>query len=186
MSRTPATTILLISGSTRLGSTNTALVSTTAALGPGRTRVYSGLAGLPAFNPDDDRDPLPAPVAELRAALGRSCGLLFCTPEYAGALPGSLKNLLDWTVGGAEMPGMPVGWINASSVAAPTGGSGAHAELSTVLGYVGAHVVGDACRRVPLARDQIGPDGLIGVPAVHAEILAALQALRNAGRSLVG
>ncbi|WP_306796085.1 NAD(P)H-dependent oxidoreductase [Nocardia sp. XZ_19_369] len=27
--------------------------------------------------------------------------VLFCTPEYAGTLPGSLKNLLDWTVGRA-------------------------------------------------------------------------------------
>lgn len=24
---------------------------------------------------------------------------MFCTPEYAGALPGSFTNLLDWTVG---------------------------------------------------------------------------------------
>ncbi|HEY1627129.1 MAG TPA: NAD(P)H-dependent oxidoreductase [Streptosporangiaceae bacterium] len=28
---------------------------------------------------------------------------MFCTPEYAGTLPGSLKNSLDWTVGGGEM-----------------------------------------------------------------------------------
>ena len=28
---------------------------------------------------------------------------MFCTPEYAGGLPGSFKNLLDWTVGGGEI-----------------------------------------------------------------------------------
>ena len=34
-------------------------------------------------------------VAGLRAAIGAAGALLFCTPEYAGALPGSFKNLLD-------------------------------------------------------------------------------------------
>ena len=50
-------------------------------------------------------------TAALRAALAAADGVLFCTPEYAGALPGSFKNLLDWTVGGGEMYGQPVAWI---------------------------------------------------------------------------
>ena len=170
-------TVLLISGSTRAGSTNTALIRTAAVLDPERTRVHDGLADLPAFNPDDDADPLPPAVAELRGALAAADALLVCTPEYAGALPGAFKNLLDWTVGGAEMPGLPVGWINAAGVAAPTGGSGAQAELATVLGYVGARVVGAACRRVPLTRLRVGDDGLIADPDVRAEILGALETL---------
>ncbi|MFC5061533.1 NADPH-dependent FMN reductase [Actinomycetospora atypica] len=170
-------TVLLISGSTRAGSTNTAVIRTAAALEPERTRVYTGLAALPAFNPDDDADPLPPVVAELREALAAADALLVCTPEYAGALPGAFKNLLDWTVGGAEMPGLPVGWVNTAGVAAPTGGRGAHTELSTVLGYVGARVVEQGCRRVPLARAQVGDDGLIADPDVRAEITAALDAL---------
>lgn len=170
-------TVLLISGSTRGGSTNTAVIRTAAALEPERTRVYEGLADLPAFNPDDDADPLPPAVAELRGALAAADALLVCTPEYAGALPGAFKNLLDWTVGGAEMPGLPVGWINTAGVAAPTGGSGAHTELATVLGYVGARVVGEACRRVPLSRAQVGEDGLIADTDVRTEITAALDAL---------
>ena len=45
--------------------------------------------------------PLPAAVEDLRGQIaGRRDALLICTPEYAGALPGSFKNLLDWTVGG--------------------------------------------------------------------------------------
>ncbi|MGH4015240.1 MAG: NADPH-dependent FMN reductase [Pseudonocardiaceae bacterium] len=90
---------------------------------------------LPAFNPDDDHEPLHPAVADLRRQIAADA-LLFCTPEYAGALPGSFKNLLDWTVGGSEIYGKPVCWINASSVAAPTGGADAHASLAKVLGYV--------------------------------------------------
>ncbi|MDL5159088.1 NADPH-dependent FMN reductase [Actinomycetospora termitidis] len=170
-------TVLLLSGSTRVGSTNTALLRTAAALRPEGTRLYDGLKALPAFDPDDDVDPLPPAVATLRAALAAADALLICTPEYAGALPGAFKNLLDWTVGGAEMPGMRVGWINAAGVAAPTGGQGAHGELATVLGYVQARIVETACRRVPLQRSQVGDDGLIADPEVRREVRAALDAL---------
>lgn len=156
------------------------MLRTAAVLEPGRTRTFDGLARLPAFNPDDDIEPLPPAVADLRRSLAACDALLISTPEYAGALPGAFKNLLDWTVGGAEMPGLPVGWINAAGVAAPTGGSGAHTELATVLGYVPARIVRSACRRVPLARSQVGDDGVIADPSVRAEIAAALDALTTA------
>jgi chromate reductase len=38
--------------------------------------------------------------------------LLFCTPEYAGALSGCFKNLFDWTVGGGEMYAKPATSLN--------------------------------------------------------------------------
>ena len=58
--------VLLISGSTRSGSANTAALVTAAELAPdGVTPVrYGGLTGLPAFNPDHDGDLLP-PAAHL-------------------------------------------------------------------------------------------------------------------------
>ena len=94
--------ILLISGSTRGASTNTALLRTACDVSPRgvEPELYDGLTGLPHFNPDDDADPLPPAVADLRARIAAADAVLFCTPEYAGALPGSFKNLLDWTVGG--------------------------------------------------------------------------------------
>ena len=99
--------ILLVSGSTRAASGSTAALRTAQALAHDGVAagLYGGLAALPAFNPDDDRDPLPPPVRELRERIAAADALLFCTPEYAGTLPGSLKNLLDWTVGGGEMDG---------------------------------------------------------------------------------
>ena len=147
----PGMRILLVSGSTRGGSTNTALLRTAQTVAPADITavLYDGLADLPAFNPDDDYEPLPAGVAALRGQIAAADAVLFCTPEYAGALPGSFKNLLDWTVGGAEMYGRFVAWINAASIAAPTGGADAHASLAKVLGYVGAVIIeppASACR----------------------------------------
>lgn len=171
------TRILLISGSTRAGSTNSALLRTAARCAPAGVEavVYDGLTELPHFTPDADREPLPAPVQQLRAAIAGTDAVLFCTPEYAGTLPGSFKNLLDWTVGATVLTDKPVAWVNAA--ADPRRGGGAHATLATVLGYVQARVVEDACRHVPVPREAVGPDGLIadaGTQDAIREVLADL------------
>ena len=173
------TRILLISGSTRDASTNSALVRTAAWCAPAgvETVVSDALGALPHFNPDDDHDPLPPAVSALRASISGADAVLFCTPEYAGTLPGSMKNLLDWTVGGTVLTDKPVAWVNAA--ADPSRGGGAQATLATVLGYVQARVVDDACRHVGVARDAVGPDGLIsdaGTRAAIADVLAVLAA----------
>ena len=170
--------ILLVSGSTRSGSTNTALLRTAReAPPPGvEAELYEGLAGLPHFNPDDDVEPLPPAVADLRARIAAADAVLFCTPEYAGALPGSFKNLLDWTVGGPEMYGKPVAWVNAS--ASPTRAAKAHESLETVLRTIHADVVSEACRHVAVARGRV-VDGRVTDPDARAgiaEVLAALAA----------
>jgi len=174
----PPVRILLVSGSLRDGSTNTALVRTAHALAPKgvRTTVYEGLGNLPHFNPDDDVDgePLAPAPADLRARLDAVDAVLFSTPEYAGALPGSFKNLLDWTVGGGTY-GKPVAWVNASG--SPTGAAGAHASLRSVLTYTGTDIVEAACAHIPVPRHSIGSDGLVGDPAIRQRIAAVLTAL---------
>jgi len=108
----------LVSGSLRAGSTNTAVLETARMLTPQRVKavLYRGMGGLPHFNPDDDREgeTVHGAVAELREQVESADALLICTPEYAGALPGALKNLLEWTVGDAGTYRKPVAWINAS------------------------------------------------------------------------
>ncbi len=112
-------TILLVSGSLRSTSTNTAVLRTAQEVGPEGVTVirYDRLADLPHFNPDDDVEPLPSAVADLRSQIHAADAIIFSTPEYAGALPGSFKNLLDWTIGD-DQPGAiydkPVAWMNAS------------------------------------------------------------------------
>ena len=169
--------VLLVSGSTRSGSANTAVLRTAQAVASeGLTTVlYEGLADLPAFNPDDDHEPLPTVVADLRQQIRAADAALFCTPEYAGTLPGSFKNLLDWTVGGGELYGKPVAWINA---AATGRGGGAVASLKSVLGYVGADIAESACIELPVRRDTIGADGLIGDPLTREQIAGVCSAIQ--------
>lgn len=90
---------MLISGSLRTGSSHTAALRTLQTLAPAgvRTDVFESLAALPHFNPDDDaEDKIPhSAVCDLRERLEAADGVLLSTPEYAGALPGALKNLLE-------------------------------------------------------------------------------------------
>lgn len=176
--------LLLISGSLRGGSTNSATLRTAAALAPAgvEAEIYDGMGRLPHFNPDDDPADgvgLDAEVAALRAALGEADALLLSTPEYAGALPGSFKNLLDWSVGGGQMDGMPTAWINVSGAAAPSGGADAHDSLRKVLGYTGSEIVGDAILRLPLSRNEVGDDGLIAPDEARSAIGGAVATLAS-------
>jgi NAD(P)H-dependent FMN reductase len=179
--RFDVTVVLLISGSTRAASTNSAALRTASAVAPEgvETVWYDGLADLPAFNPDDDGTAHPSVVA-LREYLSRADAVLFCTPEYAGTLPGSLKNLLDWTVGTGDLYRKPVAWI---TVAPPARGDGATATLRSVLGYVGAEIDPDVCRRLPVLREDVGPDGLIADAEFRSGAVAALRGLARFAES---
>jgi chromate reductase len=171
----PRCRLLLISGSLRSGSSNAAVLKTAQTLLPAgvTATLYRGLGDLPHFNPDDEQASVPAAPAALRAMLAAADAVLFCTPEYAGSLPGSFKNLLDWTVGDG-LYAKPVGWINASAQGAA---DGAHHTLRVVLGYVSADIVEDACVKIPVRRDAVGPDGIITDPTITSAIRTVLEAL---------
>jgi NAD(P)H-dependent FMN reductase len=166
-----AIAILLVSGSLRDGSTNTALLRTARSMTPEGvvTLLYEGMGDLPHFNPDDDVDgePLPPAPAELRRLLDECDAILFSTPEYAGGLPGSFKNLLDWTVGGGTYE-KPVAWINASG--SPTRAADAHESLRKVLTYTNTDIVEGACTRIPVARKAVGADGLVSDARVRSSV----------------
>jgi NAD(P)H-dependent FMN reductase len=144
--------------------------------------LYDRLARLPAFNPDDDRTPLDPDVEWLRESIHRSSAILFSTPEYAGALPGSFKNLLDWTIGDEKAGSIyekPVGWVNTS----PRGAEGAYQELRTVLGYAHARIIDAACAHIPISSDMVTSEGLVEDQASRAAFADVLEALASAPRS---
>lgn len=175
--------MLLISGSSRDGSTNSAVLRTAAAVAPEDVDavLYAGIGELPLFNPDDDREggPIDERVAAMRAAVASAGAVLVCTPEYAGALPAALKNLLEWTIGDAGTYAKPIAWINAAGPAAPSGAADAHDSLRKVLGYAGAEIVDSACLRAAVTREMVGADGLVHDLAAGGRIAAAVAALAD-------
>jgi len=178
--------LLLLSGSLRAGSTNEAVLRTAAELAPAGVHavLYEGARDLPLFNPDDDAEGVEVPraVAEMRAAVAAADAILICTPEYAGALPAAMKNVLEWTVGDAGTYRKPVAWINAAGQASPTGAADAHESLRKVLGYVGADIVEQACARIPVARGDVGVAGTVTAEGARYEIEHAVSVLVDAAR----
>jgi NAD(P)H-dependent FMN reductase len=182
MKPTQTIRVLLISGSTRPGSSNTLALHAMHELDhPGLvTEMFAGMLDLPAFVPGDA--PLPPSVVGLLSSIENADAVVFSTPEYAGGLPGSLKNLLDWTVGGGQLYGKPVAWLD---VASPGRGHGARAQLRTVLGYVGARIVERACVRVPLdgspTGQDISPAQRRSLSVAQAALVATIEEVDDAG-----
>ncbi|WP_092557759.1 NADPH-dependent FMN reductase [Actinoplanes derwentensis] len=170
------TCVLLIPGSTRDGSLHTAALRTAARFAPPEitTMLYGGLRALPAFAPGEAA---PAEIVELRALIVEADAILFSTPEYAGSLPGSLKNLLDWLVDGGDLEGKPVAWL---SVVGPGRDDGARAALESVLGHGGARVMKPACVRIPLEMAAVDESGLVTDGRLHVALGDMLHVLIQA------
>jgi chromate reductase len=97
-----------ISGSLRKGSYNTALLHTAAALLPEDVSMeIFDIGDIPLYNADLDMPAAkerPARVQAFRDLLARTDGLLICSPEYNYAIPGLLKNAIDWASRGEDSP----------------------------------------------------------------------------------
>jgi NAD(P)H-dependent FMN reductase len=172
--------ILAISGSLRARSSNTALLRAAVAVAPAGVVItlYDGLATLPHFNPDDDAGEPPETVRNLRARIGATDGLLFCSPEYAHGVPGSLKNALDWLVSSIEFPHKPVALVNASSMA-----THAQASLVETLTLMTARIVTEACVTIPVSRGDVDEAGEIANAEIRSAISAALETFVEAIRA---
>jgi NAD(P)H-dependent FMN reductase len=168
--------ILAISGSLRAGSSNTALLQVAAALAPAGTKIefYNGLGDLPHYNPDRE-DEIISSVVNLRNSVRTADGILICSPEYARGVPGSLKNALDWLVGGIEIVRKPVALINASPYS-----THAHAALAIILETMSAQVVPEASVTVPLRGRKLSSTGIAADPVITDPLRMALTALQCA------
>lgn len=136
--------ILAISGSLRTASYNTGLLRAAAevAQDDARVELWDGLKQVPPYDQDDDVEPAPTAVAELRAAVAAADAVLFATPEYNSSIPGQLKNALDWLsrpIATNPLRNKPVAVVGAST--GVFGAVWAQAELRKVLAAIGARVL---------------------------------------------
>lgn len=99
MSKKPK--ILAFAGSLREHSYNKRVVKTAikGAEKAGAEVTYIDLRDfpMPIYNPDDhQQNGFDANAAKFQQILSEHDGLLICSPEYNGSLPGGLKNAIDW------------------------------------------------------------------------------------------
>jgi NAD(P)H-dependent FMN reductase len=177
--------LLAVSGSLRAASGNTLLLRAACELAPPGVSVelFDGLGALPHFNPDLEDSPQPD-VTRWKQAVTDADGLIVSTPEYAHGIPGTLKNALDWLVGGMAIVDKPILLLNASplSLYAP-------AALTEVLRAMSAEVLAGATINVHLRGQRPAAFDPLAEPALADPIrtglhhlVAAIRARRAAGR----
>ena len=108
--------LLAISGSARSASTNTALLQVLAEVSPKKVdiTVFHKLQTLPVFSPDLERTNTPSEVISFVNAIDQADGVIISSPEYVRAIPGGLKNAIDWLVSGEAIIDKPVALIHGS------------------------------------------------------------------------
>jgi len=149
--------VLGISGSLRRDSHNTALLRNA----PLELDLWDGLKAIPPYDEDDDVEPAPPAVAQMRVAVAGADAILFATPEYNASIPGQLKNAVDWLSrpqSTSVLRNKPVAVVGASTGA--FGAVWAQAELRKVLATAGARVV-DGDVAVGRAHERFDANGVL-------------------------
>jgi chromate reductase len=179
---TPARRVRCLAGSLRRHSWNRLLLLAAAAQAPAslQLELYDALAAVPLFDEDlESRDPAgPAGVQALRAAVAAADGVVIATPEYNQAIPGVLKNALDWlsreSPVGEVLAGKPVAVLGASS--GPWGTRLAQASVRQVLHTCGALVMPAPSLFVARAAERFDAAGTLTDPATMQSLQQLLLA----------
>jgi chromate reductase len=126
--------ILGLSGSTRKGSFNTALLHASRELLPENTTLeIHDLSGLPLFSQDIEHDLTPA-IRMFKQKIREADTILFASPEHNYSITAVMKNAIEW---GNRPPsdrswkGKPAGIISASS--GPRGGVRSQMHLRQIM-----------------------------------------------------
>ena len=95
--------VLLISGSSRIGSTNGQFLNQLELSFPAITFKRFDIDKLPLFDPNLKVSEYPKIVNNWREIVANSEGVLISTPEYIHNIPATLKNCLEWLSSTGEM-----------------------------------------------------------------------------------
>lgn len=170
--------LVAISGSIRRASHCTAILrSLGPLLPPSVTLQLQPLDEVPLYNADLDGDTPPAAVAQLKAAIAGADGLVICSPEYNYAIPGVLKNAIDWASRpgfASPLKGKPVLVMTASPGTA--GGVRAQASIRDALSATLARPLVHQHIAIASVASRI-QDGQLTDPSTLQFIQAGLQAL---------
>ncbi|MET7479670.1 NAD(P)H-dependent oxidoreductase [Streptomyces sp. NPDC005648] len=187
------TKFVLISGSIRRDSLNASVLATVRRLlaeRPDADGIEVGTLSvglLPHFDFDVEQADGSAAVREAKKLVRDADALFISTPSYNGAMPGVLKNALDWLSrpgGDSPLTGRTVALASASPGA--RGGVDAQAALAAVLTKCGARVVAHEAVAVPRAGQLRTEDGDFTDPEVVAALASLIDATLTAVREPAG
>src|SRR5215475_8212306 len=170
-----ATRVVVLLGSLRADSYNRRIAERLQAEAPAGVpvEIATGLAELPFYNEEIDRESVPPAAQALRDQVARADRVLAVTPEYNGTMPAVLNNAIDWLsrpYGVGALKSKPFAVVGAT----PTkfGGKWSHEDARRSATIAGADVVPD----LVLSHSTLDAD-VFDDPEVFARFLGALVAL---------
>lgn len=169
--------LLAISGSARKASTNTVLLQEISRQSPKNIEieVFAGVGDLPVFSPDREGEHTPPEILSLATKIKQADGLIISSPEYIHAIPGGLKNAIDWMVSREEIIGKPIALIHASH-----GGEDVLQSLRLVLHTVSDRFdEGNFLRFLLRSKTSAEIQSLLGAPEAQKQIREFLVRFRS-------
>ena len=140
---------------------------------------------LPLFDQDLDGDEKPTAVQRLIDQVTSADALLFITPEFNYGIPGTLKNAIDW----ASRPPYHSPLKNKPAViisysVAPTGGSRAHLQLSSVLSGTLTPVMVAPGFSIPAIHEKFDEAGVLTDEMTRKRLIRTLEDFAEWAKSL--
>jgi chromate reductase len=170
--------LMVIVGALRAASTNRLLAAeAVAAFGP--AEVTWGDLRLPLYDEDlEDAEGIPPEVQRLADQVAAADAVVIATPEYNKALPGVLKNALDWIsrTKGAPFRDRPVAILSAADGRA--GGERAQFSLRLALNAFRPRLLTGPEVMVPHSRAAFDAAGRLTDDRTRAQVAALMAALR--------
>ena len=157
-----AANVVMISGSLRERSFNSALMRALPKLAPGLAMVEAPSYGaFPLYNADlQVRSGFPKEVTTFADAVRNADGVVIVTPEYNWTIPGPLKNAIDWVSRLERQPFKQKPVAIQSATVGPLGGARMQYHLRMSLIYLDAIVVGTPEVFVGNVHTKMDPDTL--------------------------
>lgn len=131
---------------------------------------------LPLYSPDYDSD-FPVVAQEFKRKIDQVDGIIILTPEYLRAIPGALKNALEWASrprGTSSFNGKPVAIGGASPGAIGT--AVAQQGLRTILANLNAPTMGQPELYLRFSKDVFPGAGVVTDDAVVGLLRTFLNA----------
>ncbi len=142
--------VLMISGSAKVGSTNTKLLNAIPFLFPNhKFSRFENLQLLPIFTEIIDQTSYPEIVLDWRKEVEKADAVIIATPEYIFNLPAIIKNALEWLTASGELVQkkvLPITFM-------PTAPRGAKAMESLIWSLQGLNA--QIVTQLPLYQDEI-------------------------------
>ena len=119
---------------------------------------------------------MPAVVQELIAQVAQADGVIISSPEYVRAIPGGMKNVIDWIVSRDEIVCKPVALVHASHR-----GDDMLASLRRVLSTVSTRFLEQHFLRLNLVgKSPEEVAALVMQPGHSAQVIAFLKKFTHA------